>query len=122
MSSTTASTTHPQKNPTEFAYLRTTLTLERHFLMKPYNHEFPSCFSFELLFENNHLTGISAHIILRCSSKDEAGTTYLTPDCATPEELHYQINRLTAELERLRTRGMKHFIEAINGSKRKKTS
>lgn len=88
--------------------------------MKPSNPEFLSCFTFELLFENNPLTGISAHVILRCSSQDEVGTTYLTPDCATPEELHHQIDRLISELERLRTRGMKRFIETINGSKRKK--
>ena len=86
--------------------------------MKPFDTNFP--FSLELLFENDPLTGVSAHIVLRKYSKDENGTTYLTPECKTPEEFHFQIDRLKAELDNLRNRGIRKFIENINGPKRKK--
>lgn len=85
--------------------------------MKPDN---PTPFSFDLLFEEDSLTGASAHIVLYTYSKDEAGTTFLTPDCKTPEELHHQIDRLQGELEILRNHGIRKFIENINGSKRKR--
>lgn len=77
-------------------------------------------FSFDLLFEEDSLTGASAHIVLHTCSKDEAGTTFLTPDCKSAEELHGQINRLQSELEILRNCGIRRFIESINRSKRKR--
>jgi hypothetical protein len=89
--------------------------------MKRSHKETSSCFSFELLFENDPLTGISAHIVIRCASKDENGTTYVTPECATSEEVHYQFDRLKAELEILRVQAMREFVKAINGQKRKRT-
>jgi hypothetical protein len=89
--------------------------------MKKSNLSLSSCFSFELLFEDNPLTGPSAHVILRSCSKDEDGTTtYLTPDCVTPEELHHQVDRLQSELESIRNRGIRAFIESINADKRKR--
>ena len=84
------------------------------------NPDNPFPFSFDLAFTNDPLLGPSAHIIVRCCSKDEDGTTYLTPECKTPEELHYQVDRAQAELEILRNRGIRNFIEAMNGSKRKR--
>jgi hypothetical protein len=88
----------------------------------PHSHNKTSSpFSFELLFEDNPLTGPSAHVILRSCSKDEDGTTtYLTPDCKTPEEFNYQIDRLQSELETSRNRGIRAFIESINADKRKR--
>ena len=80
----------------------------------------PSPFSFDLVFVNDPLLGPSAHIIVRCCSKDADGTTYLTPECKTPNEWHYQMDRFQAELEILRNRGIRNFIEAMNGSKRKR--
>jgi hypothetical protein len=86
----------------------------------PHSHNKTSVpFSFELLFEDDPLTGASAHVVLRSCSKDEDGTTYLTPDCKTPEEFNYQIDRLQSELEISRNRGTRAFIEAINAYKRK---
>lgn len=82
-------------------------------------HDSPFPFSFDLVFVNDPLLGPSAHIIVRCCSKDADGTTYLTPDCQTPEEVHYQINRLQSELEIIRNQAMREFVDAINGSKRK---
>jgi hypothetical protein len=79
-----------------------------------------SPFSFDLVFVNDPLLGPSAHIVLRCCSKDDKGTTYLTPDCKIPEEYNYQIDRLQAELEILRNRGIRAFIANINGGKRKR--
>jgi hypothetical protein len=79
-------------------------------------------FSFALLFENDGLIGASAHIVLCTCSKDDAGTTYITPDCKTPEEFHHQIDRLQAELERVRYQGIRAFIDNINGKKSKKKS
>jgi hypothetical protein len=85
-----------------------------------FNHETAIPFSFDLTFANDSLLGPSAHIIVGSCSKDEIGTTYLTPDCITPEEFHYHIDRLQAELERLRYRGIRKFIGAMNGVSRKK--
>ena len=62
----------------------------------------------------------SAHVVLRFCSKDDDGTTYLTPDCKTPEEFNYQIDRLQSELEIIRNRGIRAFIESINADKRKR--
>lgn len=87
--------------------------------MQPYqNNPFP--FSFDLVFVNDPLLGPSANIIVRCCSKDADGTTYLTPECKTPEELHHQVDRAQAELEIIRNRGMRHFVHAINGNRRKR--
>ena len=88
--------------------------------MKPFRNNPSSPFSFELLFEDDPLTGPSAHIVLRSCSKDDDGTTHLTPDCATSEEFHYQIDRLQSELEICRNRGIRAFIESTNGCKRKR--
>ena len=87
--------------------------------MKPSSPNLTSSFSLALMFENDPLTGASAHIVLSFCSKAEDGTTYLTPECKTPEEFSHQIDRLQAELEILRNRGVRRFIEGINGSKRK---
>jgi hypothetical protein len=84
--------------------------------MKSPNRNLSFCFTFDLLFEDDALTGSSAHVVLRTCSKDEDGATYVTPDCATPEELRYQIDRLQCELEIIRNRGVRAFIENINGS------
>ncbi len=84
---------------------------------KPNN---PLPFSFDLLFTNDPLLGPSAHVIVCCCSKGEDGTTYLTPDCKTPEEWHYQMDRLQAELEIIRNRGTRAFIDNINGPERKR--
>jgi hypothetical protein len=87
----------------------------------PHSHNKTSSpYSFELLFEDDPLTGASAHVVLRSCSKDDDGTTYLTPDCVTPEELHHQIDRLRSELEICRNRGIRAFIESINADKRKR--
>ena len=88
--------------------------------MKPSRNNATSPFSFELLFEDDTLTGASAHVVLRFCSKDDDGTTYLTPDCKTPEEFNYQIDRLQSELEISRKRGIRAFIEAKNGYKPKR--
>jgi hypothetical protein len=83
------------------------------------NQHAPFPFSFDHVFTNDPLLGPSAHIIVRFCSKDEDGTTYLIPECKTPEELHHQINRLQSELEIIRNRAMREFVDAINGYKRK---
>jgi hypothetical protein len=87
--------------------------------MKTYQ-DCPFRFSFDLAFVNDPLLGPSAHIVVRCCSKDEDGTTYVTPECKTPEELHYQVDRAQAELEIIRNRGMRHFVDSINGNRRKR--
>ena len=82
-------------------------------------HDQPSPFSVDLLFEENPLSGASAHVIVLSSSKDEDGTTYLTPDCKTQEELRQHIDRLHSELEIAYCRGLKSFIKSRNRSKQK---
>ena len=84
-------------------------------------HDQPYPFSFDLHFTDDPLLGSSAHIVLRCYSKDEAGTTFITPDCATPEELSYQISRLQSELEVNRDRGLRQFVKSINRNERKRS-
>jgi hypothetical protein len=86
--------------------------------MKTSNRNIHSCFSFDLLFEHDPLSGSSAHIVLHSCSKGEDGTTYLTPECVTPAEFAHQIDRLIAELENLRNRGLRNFIKAVNGGSR----
>jgi hypothetical protein len=95
-----------------------TKPFKRNPTLKTFNDTPRSTFSFDLLSEDT-LTGTSAHVVVRFCSKDDSGTTYLTPDCATPEELHYQIDRMIAELEILRIQGMRGFVQAINGLNRK---
>ena len=79
-----------------------------------------SPFSFDLVFTNDPLLGPSAHIVLRCCSRDEDGTTYLTPECKTPEEWNYEKTRLQSELDILHNEGTRRFIESINGRKSKR--
>jgi hypothetical protein len=80
----------------------------------------PFTFSFDLHFTDGPILGPSAHIVLGSYSKDEAGTTYVTADCATPGELSYQVTRLKSELDSLLNRGRWRFVESINGHKEKR--
>jgi hypothetical protein len=87
-----------------------------------HNPDQPYPFSFDLHFTDDRLLGPSAHIVLHCYSKDEAGTTFLTPDCVTPEEFSYRVTRLHSELDAILNRCRWRFVESINAYKRKRRS
>jgi hypothetical protein len=88
--------------------------------MKSSPHNLSFCSTFNLLFEDDFLTGSSAQVIVRLCSKGEDGTTHLIPDCVTPDEFNFHISRLQSELEIIRNRGLRRFEQSINAHKRKR--
>jgi len=50
-----------------------------------------------------------AQIYIKTSTREEDGTTYITPECMSFGEFNEQIDRLQKELEELRKKAKKKF-------------
>lgn len=52
-----------------------------------------------------------AMVYVKCCTKDDKGTAYLTPDCATFQELDYWLRFLERELREIRRKGRSKFAK-----------
>jgi len=54
-----------------------------------------------------------ARIYVKTHTEDQRGTIFITPDCVTLAELHYQIERLHKELEHIRKEAKRKFSSGL---------
>jgi hypothetical protein len=67
--------------------------------------------------EKGQLPGASAHIRLRCNSRDEAGDILVSNECAGPVELQHEVDRLKRELDALLISGRSKFEKYLATTK-----